>query len=68
MKIGTDSKDLFTLAYGFGGEESVIIQAGWVNENADPLGGAFREARGLIRGRPAAATQGNNTREGQPEH
>jgi len=37
---GKESKDLFTLTYGFGGEGSVIIQA-WVNENADPLGGAL---------------------------
>jgi hypothetical protein len=61
---GKDSKDLFTLTYGFGGEESVIIQA-WVNENADPLGGAFSEARGLTRGLPVARTQANSTREGQ---
>ena len=64
---GKDSKDLFTLTYGFGGEESVIIQA-WVNENADPLGGAFDRALGVIRGLPAARTQANSTREGQPEH
>ena len=63
---GKDSKDLFTLTYGFGGEESVMIQ-GWVNENTDPLGGAFDKALGLIRGLPAAKTQANSTGEGQPK-
>ena len=61
---GKYSEDAFTLTYGFGGGESVIIQA-WVRANADPLGGAFSGARGLIWEAPGARTQTTNTREDQ---
>jgi hypothetical protein len=64
---GKSFEGLFTFTYGFGGEETVIIQASGPT-NAIPLGGAFSEARGLIRGLPVARTQTNSTREGQPQH
>ena len=68
--IGTDNRGksaggFFTLTYGFGGGETVLIQAqGPVN--ADPLGAGFYSAVGLIRGHPSARTGTNNPGESQP--
>jgi hypothetical protein len=68
---GKSPGGFFTLTYGFGGGETVRIQAqGPVN--ADPLGVGFysavglHSAAGLIWGLPSARTGTNNPGESQP--
>ncbi len=69
--IGADNRGkapggFFTLTYGFGDGETVLIQAtGPVN--ADPLGAGFYSAVGLIRGHPSARTRTSNPGESQPD-
>ena len=62
---GKSSEGAFTLTYGFGGGETVTIQA-WGPVNADPLGAGFSGATGLIWGSPSARTRTNNAGESQP--
>lgn len=62
---GKSPGGFFTLTYGFGGGETVLIQAqGPVN--ADPLGAGFYSAVGLIWGLPSARTGTNNPGGSQP--
>ena len=55
----------FTLTYGFGGGETVTIQA-WGPTNANPLGAGFSDAKGWTRRSGSARTETNNPGEGQP--
>ena len=61
---GKSSEGAFTLTYGFGGGETVTIQA-WGPVNADPLGAGFSGAKGWIRQSGSARNRTNDPGEGQ---